>query len=101
MSYNLPAEAQYRQVWPMVFNKGYNIGSLLLAVLSIRTLLAEGRVRIYQTNIPMLTIAALIPIISWGFLNAATGVLLTFPLRHRLYFLPAILLPTAISFGTI
>ena len=49
----------------------------------------------------MTTSTALIPIISWVFLNAATGVLLTVPLRHRLYFLPALLIPAAISFRTI
>lgn len=45
--------------------------------------------------------AALIPIFSWIFLNVSTCVLLTVPFRHRLYFLPAVLIPVAISFSTI
>ena len=45
--------------------------------------------------------AALIPIISWLALNAATGVLLTISNRHRIYALPALLVPAAISLKTL
>ena len=49
----------------------------------------------------MLTLAALIPVLSWAFLNAAAGVILTIPVRHRLYALPGILIPVTVSFKTI
>lgn len=49
----------------------------------------------------MLTLAVLIPFLSWTFLNAATCILLTIPVRHRLYLLPAILIPATISFRSI
>lgn len=49
----------------------------------------------------MLTLRALIPVVSWVSLNTATGVLLTIPVRHRWYYLPVILTPTIVSFRTI
>lgn len=48
-----------------------------------------------------MTYAAVIPILSWVFMNAATCIILTVPLQHRLYFLPAFLIPATISFSTI
>lgn len=45
--------------------------------------------------------AATIPVTSWLALNFTTGLLLTVPLRYRLCFLPAILVPATISFRTI
>jgi hypothetical protein len=45
--------------------------------------------------------SALVPVLSWIALNAATGVLLTIPVNRRLYALPVILIPAAISFSTI
>ena len=49
----------------------------------------------------MSTLTALIPIISWMLLNAATCILLNVPVPSRLYAVPAILIPAAISFKTI
>jgi hypothetical protein len=48
----------------------------------------------------MLLLTAATPIISWLILNIAAGVLLTLPARKRLLAIPAILIPTAISFNT-
>ena len=48
----------------------------------------------------MLTWTALIPVLSRVLLNATTCILLTIPAQHRLYFLPALLVPAAISFKT-
>lgn len=71
--------------------------SLFLAM-SFLTLWLKGR---FELGVSMAALAALIPIISWVFLNIAACVSLTIPLRRRSYVLPAILLPATISFGTI
>ena len=49
----------------------------------------------------MSTLAALIPVLSWMTLNVAADVLLTIPVRYRVYVLPAILMPATVSFKTI
>ena len=48
----------------------------------------------------MSTLAALIPVLPLVFLNAAAGVLLSIPVRYRLYVLPAIIIPATVSFKT-
>jgi hypothetical protein len=80
-----------------LFNEGYNTDSRFLAVIFLIFYL-KGR---FGRGVPMLMLTALIPVISLVFLNAATGVLLTTPLRHRLCGLPAILIPATVSFRTI
>ena len=60
-----------------------------------------GERRVLELGVPMSTLAALIPVLSWMFLNAAAGVLLAVPVQYRLYVLPAILTPATVSFKTI
>ncbi len=86
----------------MVFNEGYKCCQPLSgSIFHLEVFRLNGAFESTLGNVPMLTLAALIPIVSWVFLNAATSILLTIPLRHRLYVLPAILLPATVSFRTI
>jgi len=47
------------------------------------------------------TLKPLIPVLAWLVLNINAGLAFTIPLKHRLWTLPAILLPAYISFKTI
>lgn len=47
------------------------------------------------------TLKSLIPVLAWLVLNINAGLAFTIPLKHRLWTLPAILLPAYISFKTI
>lgn len=47
------------------------------------------------------TVKPLVPVLAWLVLNINAGLVFTVPLRYRLWTLPAILLPTYISFTTI